>query len=137
MRNYISILLIGFSLTGFSQTKPVQIVFDITSADTLTHQALLRHVSGLAKAHPDAQLEVVVYGGALPMVMSVDSPSGKAIEELAIQKNISFKICRLSMERYGVEEADLIQGVEVVPDAIIEIVARQGEGWGYIKESHN
>ena len=41
------------------------------------------------------------------------------------------------MERYNVEQTDLVSGVDVVDDAIIQIVTRQNEGWGYIKESHN
>jgi intracellular sulfur oxidation DsrE/DsrF family protein len=121
----------------FPQAKPLKVVFDVTSKDTLTHQAVLRHVKGMSEMYPHAMLEVVIYGGAWPIVVLGESSSENTVADLVKQKNVSFKICNLAMERYGIERADLIPGVGVVPDAILEIVTKQGEGYGYIKESHN
>ena len=137
MKNIFLGLLCFMPALVFSQNKPVKIVFDVTSKDTSTHQAVLRHVGGMAKAYPDARLEVVIYGGAWPMVVDEMSSSASSVEELARNKNVSFKICGLTMERYNVEKSQLITGVKVVLDAIIEIVNRQNEGWEYIIESHN
>lgn len=137
MKNSIAIILLFIPALIAAQSKPVKIVFDVTSQDTSTHQAVLRHVSGMSKAYPDAQLEVVVYGGALPMVLSEKSSGANTVQELAMLKNVSFKVCGITMERYDVEQADLVNGVDVVDDAIIQIVTRQNEGWSYIKESHN
>jgi intracellular sulfur oxidation DsrE/DsrF family protein len=39
------------------------------------------------------------------------------------------------MKRYNVAKTQLLPGVETVPDGIIEIIDRQREGWGYIKEA--
>jgi intracellular sulfur oxidation DsrE/DsrF family protein len=137
MKKIAGIILLLLPVLSFSQQKPVKILFDITSKDTLTHQAVLRHVTGMSAAYPDAVLEVVIYGGALPMVVQAKSSAVNAIQKLATQKNVSFKVCAQTMKRYEVEASALIAGVQVVPDAIIEIVTKQGEGWGYIKESHN
>ena len=137
MKNVFVLVVILFPLLVNGQAKPVKIVFDVTSGDTLTHQAVLRHVNGMAQAYPDALLEVVIYGGAWPLAVSDNNHSADNIEELSKKKNVSFKVCGVTLERYGVEPAKLVTGVEVVPDAIIEIVTRQNEGWGYIKESHN
>lgn len=137
MKCIIVIVLFISSIEIFGQTKPVRIVFDVTSKDTLTHQSVLRHVKGMAKMYPEAMLEVVMYGGAWPMAVNGKSSTASAMEELSQNKNVSFKICGITMQRYNVQSEDLVTGVEVVPDAIIEIVTRQGEGWGYIKESHN
>lgn len=138
MKSYI-LLLFLFLLpsVAFAQTKPVRIVFDVTSNDSSTHEAVLRHVKGMAKAYPDAKLEVVIYGGAWPMAVNGKSFSNDALAKLAEEKNVAFKLCGITMERHKVRPSDLVKGVEVIPDAIIEIVTRQGEGWGYIKESHN
>ena len=137
MKHIIVIVLLFFSPEAFGQTKPVRIVFDVTSKDTLTHQAVLRHVKGMAKSYPEAMFEVVMYGGAWPMAVNGKSSTATAMEELSQNKNVSFKLCGITMQRHHVQSDDLVTGVEVVPDAIIEIVTRQGEGWGYIKESHN
>lgn len=137
MRNCTFAIFFFLPLLLSAQARPVKIVFDITSKDTLTHQAVLRHVDGMVKAYPDALLEVVIYGNAWPMVVSGKSSGEEVVERLSMQKNVSFKICGLTMKRFHVEPSDLVTGVDVVPDAIIEIVNRQSEGWGYIKESHN
>jgi intracellular sulfur oxidation DsrE/DsrF family protein len=137
MKNLILIMLLFLSHMAFAQTKPVRVIFDVTSHDTLTHQSVLRHVEGMANAYPDAMLEVVIYGRAWPMVVSSGSPAAHIVAELTQRKNVTFKICGLAMERFGIESSELIRGVHVVPDAIIEIVGKQNEGWGYIKESHN
>ena len=120
-----------------AQSKPVKIVFDITSRDTLTHQTVLRHVVSMAKAYPDSQFEVVVYGGALPMLISDQSSVADNIRQLEGKSNVTFMVCDQTMQRYGVDKSQLLNNVTVVPDAIMQIVMRQGEGWGYIKESHN
>jgi uncharacterized protein len=120
-----------------AQQKPIKIVFDITSKDTLAHQATLRHVTGMAKAYPNSKFEVVVYGGALPMFVKNQSTVARSIQALEGNKNVSFKVCEVTMKRYNVTQAQLLPNIEPVPDAIIEIVTRQGEGWGYIKEAHN
>jgi intracellular sulfur oxidation DsrE/DsrF family protein len=137
MKKLAGLLLLILPLVAYPQSKPVKILFDITSKDTLTHQAVLRHVTGMSAAYPDAVLEVVIYGGALPMVVQSKSSAVSAIQKLTGQKNVSFKVCGQTMKRYQVEPSALISGVQVVPDAILEIVTKQGEGWGYIKESHN
>jgi intracellular sulfur oxidation DsrE/DsrF family protein len=121
----------------FGQTKPVKIVFDITSKDTLTHQAVMRHVTGMAKSYPDSKFEVIIYGGAISMVTLAKSSVSESIQQLGPNPNVAFKVCGETMKRYQLTKEQLVPGVLVVPDAILEIVMRQGEGWGYIKEAHN
>jgi len=52
----------------------------------------------------------------------------------ASNENVTFAICEGTMKRHEVDEADLIEGVTKVPDGILEIVSKQQDGWGYIKE---
>jgi hypothetical protein len=137
MKTLATLVLVVLPCLSWAQAKPARIVFDITSKDTLTHQTVVRHVKGMSEAYPDALLEVVVYGGALPMLMTEKSTEATKIQELAKNKNISFKACEGTMKRYSVTKTQLLPGVGTVPDAIMEIVQKQGEGWGYIKEVQN
>ncbi|HEX5112721.1 MAG TPA: DsrE family protein [Saprospiraceae bacterium] len=138
MKKYIILFLFFMllSIVTWSQEKPAKIVFDITSKDTLDHQTVMRHVKLMADAYPQSQFEVVVYGGALPMFLKDQSTVAKGIEELSSNKNVAFKACEGTMKRYNADKSMLVPGVGTVPDAIMEIVTKQGEGWGYIKESH-
>lgn len=119
-----------------AQEKPVKIVFDVTSADEGTHQSTIRHVKFMSEAYPDSEFEVVMYSKAMNMVLADKSSVTQDIEQLAAEGNVSFKICQGTMNRYKVSEDQLIKGVDVVPDGILEIIQKQAEGWGYIKEAH-
>jgi len=136
MKTLMTLVLTAFAINVMSQTKPVKIVFDITSSDTLVHQAALRHVSAMAVAYPQSTFEVVIYGGAIFMVEIGKSTIVKGVKQLEKSPNVSFKVCEATMKRYNITKAQLLPSVGTVPDAIIEIVTRQGEGWGYIKEAH-
>lgn len=133
--SYLSLLILFAALGSQAQQKPVRIVFDVSSGDTLVQQAAIRHVSTMAKSYTNAKFEVVVYGNALPMVVKNETTVGKQLQLLTSNPNVSIKVCELTLKRENVTEAQLVQNVSPVPDAIIEIVTRQDEGWGYIKEA--
>jgi uncharacterized protein len=137
MRKLFLLLVAIIPLSPVAQNKPVKIVFDVTSADSLTHQAVIRHVTMMASAYPDSNFEVVVYGGSLPMFVKDKSTVSKGIQQLVNNPKVSFRVCEQTMKRYNVEKSQLIAGVQTVPDGILEIVNKQAEGWAYIKEAHH
>ena len=120
----------------FAQSKPINIVFDITSKDTVDHRMVLRWVSDIVDVHPEANVEVVFYGKSLDMVVQGKSMATDAVVDLVRKKNVTFNVCSIAMKRNNIETKQLLPGVKVVPDGILEIVSKQNEGWGYIKVSH-
>ena len=50
--------------------------------------------------------------------------------------NDSFKVCRAAMRNNKIDQSQLAKGVQIVPDAIFEIISKQHDGWGYIKVGH-
>lgn len=137
MKNYLILMLLAFSGIAYGQNKPVKIVFDVTSKDTLTHQAVLRHINGMSSSYPNSNFEVVVYGAAVSMFQKDKSTVSKDIETASTKKNVSFVVCEQAMKRHNIDKSQLLPGIVMVPDGILEIVMKQGEGWGYIKESHH
>jgi intracellular sulfur oxidation DsrE/DsrF family protein len=137
MRKYLILILLGFSAIGYAQDKPVKILFDVTSKDSLTHQAVLRHVKAMASSYTTSNFEVVVYGGAISMFVKDQSTVSNDIETVSTNKNVTFAVCAQTMKRYNIDKSQLLPGIVIVPDAIMEIVTKQGEGWGYIKEAHH
>lgn len=123
------------SITVSAQTPPVKIVFDVTSSEEGVHQSAMRHISLMANQYPDSEFEMVVYSSALDMVLKDKSTVSKELEELAKKENVSFKVCQMSLDRHQLTTSSLIPGVGTVPDGILEIIRKQQEGWGYIKES--
>ena len=116
-----------------AQNNAYKVVFDITSSDSTDYQSLIRWLNGISKSNSNAQMEVVFYGRSLPMVTMGKSGVAEEVEELAKNKNISFRVCEIAMKRHQLTKSDLLPGEETVPDGIAEIVQRQTEGWGYIK----
>jgi intracellular sulfur oxidation DsrE/DsrF family protein len=138
MKNIVFIILLaGIASVSNAQTKPVKILFDVTSKDSLTHQAVLRHVKGMSSAYTNSNFEVVVYGSAISMLLKDKSTVSEAIQTVSANKNVAFAVCAETMKRQNIDKSQLLPGVIVVPDAIMEIVTKQGEGWGYIKEAHH
>ncbi len=137
MRSVVIYLFLSFSIIICrAQEKPIRIVFDVTSSDPSIHQSTMRHVKGMSSNYPQSEFEVVIYSGSIDMVLSESSSVKDDILSFKDNGNVSFKVCNMTMNRKGIEKGELIEGVDVVPDGILEIVTKQSEGWGYIKESH-
>jgi intracellular sulfur oxidation DsrE/DsrF family protein len=136
MKKYIffSLLLISALATqAQTQTNDYKVVFDMTNKDSASHKTVIRQASGIAQSSPGAQLEVVIYSGALDMVVQGKSTVAADIEKLVKNKQASFKVCAVTMARNNIDKSQLVPGVEVVPDGIYEIITKQKQGWGYIK----
>ena len=138
MKKFILILcgIIFFQHAMFSQHSDYKVVFDITSKDSSSQQAVVREVNLIKSGNPDAQLEVVIYGQALNLVIRDQSSQASAIQQLLALKDVSFKVCAFTMKRNNIDKSMLLPGVEVVPDGIYEIITKQKDGWGYIKVAH-
>ena len=130
----ILIMLLLSSVILFSQ-KDYRVVFDLTSKDSLDHRAVLRWVSEVANAEKDAQIEVVMYGQGVHMVKD-KSQYVEKVSQLLQNKNIAFKVCAVALRAQGIDQSELIPGIQIVPDGIYEIISKQREGWGYIKAVH-
>lgn len=133
----LTVIMLFGGLTIQAQADPVKVVFDVTSGDEKTQQSALRHLKMMKEAYPDSEFELVIYGKALPMVLKENTAFSEKVQELDGVDQVSIKVCEVTMARFKVDKSQLSEGVRTVPDAIMEIVRKQHEGWAYIKESHN
>ena len=105
------ILFLSFFICSnylFAQNKPINIVFDITSKDTVDHRMVLRWVSDIVDVHPEANVEVVFYGKSLDMVVQGKSMATNDIIELVKKKNVTFNVCSIAMKRNSIETKQLL-----------------------------
>ena len=96
----------------------------------------MRWVKEISMANPKAELEVVMYGKGLELVMPEKSTVTAQVKEALKNPNVSFRVCEGAMKNSKVERSQLFTGVTTVPDGIYEIISKQREGWGYIKVMH-
>ncbi len=147
LRLLLVVLLVAFAAPAtFAQTKTIKpaskqqteqntkrrIVYDVSEGDTARHVGLMRQLNNVKRGWPDAQIEVVVHGKALDLVIAEKSTQSEAIKELQ-GMNVTFVACENTMRVRKVEKSQLLPGVGTVPMAVGEIVTKQDEGWGYIK----
>jgi intracellular sulfur oxidation DsrE/DsrF family protein len=130
---FSTIVLSLFYIFANAQSAPYNVVFDVTSRDTIVHQMVIRWINEITAANPKANIEVVYYAKGLEMVTNGKSVVSADVEKFAAMKNIKFKVCEVAMKNNGIEKSQLLAGVGTVPDGIYEIISRQHDGWGYIK----
>ena len=136
MKRYILSIFSLFIFTIAFTQKDYRVVFDLTSKDSLDQKAVIRWVNEVTKAEPNAQVEVVMYGQGLNMVVKGRSTVEDAVNQLTSNKNVSFKVCAVAMKNQNVDKSQLLAGIDTVPDGIYEIITKQRQGWGYIKAVH-
>jgi uncharacterized protein len=129
----IAAFFLGIIMQSFAQQKPYNIVFDLTTNDTATHQRVIRWINGILTSHPDAKIEVVFYGKALDMIVKNKSTVAGDIIKLGSDKKVTFAACEHAMQVFNVSKDQLLNGVTTVPDGLYELVIKQAEGYGYIK----
>jgi len=125
--------LLGIILQSSAQQRPYNIVFDITTSDSATHQRVIRWINGILTSQPDAKIEVVFYGKALDMIVKGKSTVSDDVIKLGTDKKVTFAACEHAMKVFNISKNQLLDGVTTVPDALYELIIKQAEGYGYIK----
>jgi intracellular sulfur oxidation DsrE/DsrF family protein len=118
------------------QPKPYKVVFDLTSADQMDQRAVLRWIKEVSSVNPKTEMEVVMYARGLDLVVSGKSTMASEVAEAITASHATFSVCAIAMKNQQVDKSQLLPNVQIVPDGIGEIVAKQREGWGYIKVGH-
>lgn len=120
---------------SYAQTKPHRLLIDLNSADTTDQATVMRQIRNLWKELPDTKVEVLIHGKAISAIKKDTSPFAAQIEKLQ-KDGVVFAVCRNTMKRYKLTEADMLPTASFVPSAIAETVLKQEEGWSYQKAGH-
>jgi uncharacterized protein len=132
----VAVLTIG-AMTALGQSpQPYKVVFDLTSSDPLDQQAVLRWIREVTALNPKTETEVVMYGRGLDLVVSGKTTLAAGVQEAIDNAHASFRVCAIAMKNQQIDKSKLLPNVQIVPDGIGEIVAKQRDGWGYIKVGH-
>jgi len=119
-----------------SQPQPYKVVFDLTSSDPLDQQAVLRWINEVKAVNPKTETEVVMYGRGLDLIIAGKTTRAADVAKAINDLHANFRVCAIAMKNQQVDKSQLLPNVEIVPDGIGEIVAKQRAGWGYIKVGH-
>lgn len=132
------LLVFIFALTSVlswsqtSQEENLKIVFQLTTADTMAHKALMKQLGNITTVEPTAQIEVVCHGPGLDMLRKDKSIIAGKIEEFT-KKGIVFNACEFSMKERNVNADQILTSAKFVKAGIVYIVKKDQQGWCYIK----
>jgi len=133
---FIIALLLGMQSICFAQLADYRVVFDMSTRDSISQQALIRELKLIRENNPDSKLEVVVYGQGLNMILADKSKYANDFKQILSNNNSKVVVCEFTLKRNNADVSQLLPGVSTVKDGIYEIITRQREGWGYIKVAH-
>jgi intracellular sulfur oxidation DsrE/DsrF family protein len=126
-------LLLGFGQLANSQTTSShKIIFQLTTADTLAHKALMKQIKNIKSVSPETKIEVVCHGPGLEMLQKEKSTVRNGIKE-STKMGVEFKACEFSLKERKVEKSSIVEESGFVEAGILYIVSKQEQGWIYIK----
>ncbi len=136
-RIFFFIFMIFMSVLSFGQAveegkQDLKIVFQLTTADSTAHKALMKQLGNIMSVEPNTRIEVVCHGPGLDMLRNDKTVVSAKIAEFAA-KGIVFNACEFSMKERNVSRDSILPGVSFVKAGIIYIVNKQNEGYNYIK----
>lgn len=108
------------------------IIFQMSSSDTLVHKSLMRQIGNIRTVAPQTKIEVVCHGPGLTMLQTDKSVVLKKLDEYAAV-GVEFNACEFTMREKKVKKEELSLSAKTVEAGIMEIVKKQSEGWFYIK----
>ncbi len=108
------------------------VVVHLNDGDPQVQRAVLRNALNLVpEVGAGTPIEVVVHGPGLGLALP-GAEAGAALAEVQAA-GIVLAVCRNSMRSQGVADADLVPGVVPVPSGVGHLVARQRDGWAYLR----
>ena len=139
MHKLLLLFLLALPLGAVAQTetqvvtnKKLKVVFQLTTADTLSQKALIKQLNNFLKAAPNAQLEVVCHNNGITFLQSNVTKQAEGIKALAA-RGVDFVACENTLRERKIDKKDLLTEIRYVPAGVVEIVLKQDKGWAYIK----
>jgi intracellular sulfur oxidation DsrE/DsrF family protein len=119
-----------------SMTNPLaskdQVVFQVSADDAKTWNLALNNAKNVQSAKGTAaEIEIVVYGPGIGMLKG-DSVVANRVSE-AVKSGVKVVACQNTMRGQKLTPADMNADISYVPAGVIELMAKQQQGWTYIR----
>ena len=109
----LAVLIIGATAAWMQarsqpQPKPYKVVFDLTSSDPLDQRAVMRWIKEVSGVNPKTEMEVVMYGRGLDLVVSGKTTMASDVTEAMKTANVKFNVCAIAMKNQQVDKSQLL-----------------------------
>ena len=110
-----------------------KVVFQVSDPDPKKWNLTLSNIKNvqeeLGREHVD--VELVAYGPGLAM-LKFDSEVGDRVAE-SIERGVRIVACENTMKSLKLTEADMLPRIQYVKAGVVEIMAKQAQGYQYIR----
>jgi intracellular sulfur oxidation DsrE/DsrF family protein len=103
------------------------------AGDPAAHDHALANVENLLGDDSVTMASVVVVVNGKGLLLATEESEYPERVASLVDRGVSVRACRNSMDALDVDEADLLPGVETVPAGVGELSRLQGDGFGYIR----
>lgn len=113
--------------------KTYKAIIQLTSDDPKVHRSMVRQIGNLfAHLGSAVDVRIVCHGASVPFCVAAGNALAEEIRSL-IDQRATIAACRNMLVSNNVDTTALIDGIEVIPSGIAELVILQQEGWSYVK----
>ena len=117
-----------FAALAASATK---VVIQVSDDTPQKWNLALNNANNVLKAVPGSEVEIVVYGPGIGM-LKADAAVANRIGQAKID-GIKVVACQNTMRGQKLTPADMHADIGYVPAGVIEIMAKQADGWSYLR----
>lgn len=111
----------------------MQTVVHLITGDETEQETALTIAENLMADESDSIDDVAVVAQSTGIeAVSADGEHGEKVRSL-IDDGVSFKGCSNTLEAMDMDESDLLDGVETVPEGAVEVTRLQNEGYAYLR----
>lgn len=120
-------------MTYLAGMKTYKAIIQLTSDDPKVHRSMIRQIGNLlAHLGKTVDVRIVCHGASMPFCISAGNTFAGDITAL-LNQHVTIAACRNMLVANGAAPTDLIEGIEIIPSGIAELVILQQEGWSYVK----
>jgi intracellular sulfur oxidation DsrE/DsrF family protein len=130
--------LLGRVMTVQAQDgKPHKVVFQVSDADPAKWNLALNNARNVQAdlGADQTSIEIVAYGPGIGM-LKMDSPTATRVAE-ALGKGVEIVACENTMRAMRLGREDMLPQIGYVPAGVVEIMARQKQGYAYVRPSRS
>lgn len=110
-----------------------QVIIQVSDGDPKTWKQALNVVRNVQNAYgkDNVEIEVVAFGHGIGMLM-MDSVVGNRVDD-ALKAGIQVNACQNTMRGRKLSKDEMLPNIGYVPAGVIQIIARQRQGWAVLR----
>jgi intracellular sulfur oxidation DsrE/DsrF family protein len=124
-------LLFSLALGSAGAAGPSKVVLQVSDNDPQKWNLAINNANNVLKAAPGSEIEIVVYGPGIGMLMK-DSKVNARVSK-AVNDGVKVVACQNTMKAKKLSKDQMNMSIGYVPAGVIEIMAKQGQGWAYVR----